>query len=417
MIVLRRVLIDIVVLVVARIGACETCTSKVNTDVVERRLLAVAGAKTHLLVSCNKRAASDGSEYQDDANNVKRTRSTKVDLRFLLASRDAGAIIGRQGKNIQLLRTKYKTIIQVPDQDGPERILSIAGELEPCLDCLTDALSTMAENQKLRQDANELRALVHTSQAGAIIGKGGERVKELRVRHGLEVKVFPDTCPNSTDRVILCRGEQRAILNCLRDIFIQTEKLPPRGTVYPYDPSCYVEHQIQGYGGFAADDTSVYGDRRFRGNGPGDGFNNYETWNMNNMRGGGGGGIYNEDFYPPPPPPQMMGGNSRPAGVGGNGQGPMRPPPPPPPVESYDQPPSVQTQQVTIPHELAGAIIGPRGTRISQIRQQSGASIKIDDPLPGTNDRIISIIGNPSQISQAQCLLQTAVRQSGLYPG
>jgi hypothetical protein len=52
------------------------------------------------------------------------------------------------------------------DQDGPERILTIAGELEPSLDCLTDALATMAENQKLRQDANELRALVHTSQAG-----------------------------------------------------------------------------------------------------------------------------------------------------------------------------------------------------------------------------------------------------------
>ena len=44
--------------------------------------------------------------------------------------------------------------------------MTIAGELEPCLDCLTDALATMAENQKLRQDANELRALVHTSQAG-----------------------------------------------------------------------------------------------------------------------------------------------------------------------------------------------------------------------------------------------------------
>ncbi len=72
---------------------------------------------------------------------------------------------------------------------------------------------------------------------------------------------------------------------------------------------------------------------------------------------------------------------------------------------------------MTIPHELAGAIIGSRGTRISQIRQQSGASIKIDDPLPGTNDRIITIVGTPNQISQAQYLLQTAVRQSGLYPG
>jgi hypothetical protein len=64
---------------------------------------------------------------------------------------------------------------------------------------------------------------------------------------------------------------------------------------------------------------------------------------MNNMRGGGGGGgggMYNNDyggasnqgFYPPPPPPhQMMGG----------GQGPMRPL-----IDSYDQPPGTQTQQV-----------------------------------------------------------------------
>ncbi|CAF3783750.1 unnamed protein product [Rotaria sp. Silwood1] len=102
------------------------------------------------LTTNNKRSANDGNDNQDNTNNVKRTR-------------DAGAIIGRQGKNIQMLRSKYKTIIQVPDQDGPERILTIAGELEPCLECLTDALATMAENQKLRQDASELRALVHTS--------------------------------------------------------------------------------------------------------------------------------------------------------------------------------------------------------------------------------------------------------------
>lgn len=356
-----------------------------------------------------KRPANDGNDYQEN----KRTRTTKVQLRFLLASRDAGAIIGRQGKNIQMLRSKYKTIIQVPDQDGPERILTIGGELESCLDCLKDALATMAENQKLRQDSSELRALVHTSQAGAVIGKGGDRVKELRVRHGLEVKVFTDTCPNSTDRVILCRGEQKAILDCLQDIFVQIEKYPPRGAIHPYDPSCYVEDQIQRYGGFAHDDTSVYGDRRGRGSngGPSGYNNNYDNnnWEMNNMRGG----MYNDDygpppnqgFYPPPPPPppQMMGGGS---------QGQMRSS-----FDPYDQPPGTQNQQVTIPVELAGAIIGPRGTRISQIRQQSGAMIKIDDPLPGTNDRIINIVGTPNQISQAQYLLQTAVRQSGLYPG
>lgn len=35
--------------------------------------------------------------------------------------------------------------------------------------------------------------------------------------------------------------------------------------------------------------------------------------------------------------------------------------------------------------------------------------------MPGTNDRLITITGNPSQIQQAQFLLQQAVRQSGLW--
>ncbi|CAF4133981.1 unnamed protein product, partial [Rotaria magnacalcarata] len=48
------------------------------------------------LNSNNKRSANDGNDdNQDNNNNVKRTRSNKVDLRFLLASRDAGAVIGR----------------------------------------------------------------------------------------------------------------------------------------------------------------------------------------------------------------------------------------------------------------------------------------------------------------------------------
>jgi hypothetical protein len=39
------------------------------------------------LTNNNKRAANDGNDYPDNGNNVKRTRTAKVDLRFLLASR------------------------------------------------------------------------------------------------------------------------------------------------------------------------------------------------------------------------------------------------------------------------------------------------------------------------------------------
>lgn len=153
---------------------------------------------------------------------------------------------------------------------------------------------------------------------------------------------------------------------------------------------------------------------------------------MNNQQGGSGNGP-----IPPPPPPyrgpsrEQMGfpgppynnnnnNNNYPNGPNDNyNQGP--PPQVPRPLimgndSNYNQP-QTQTNQVTIPNNLASVIIGPRGTKIAQIRQTSGASIRIDDPAPGSNDRIITIQGSPAQISQAQYFLQMAVKESGLWNG
>lgn len=65
---------------------------------------------------------------------------------------------------------------------------------------------------------------------------------------------------------------------------------------------------------------------------------------------------------------------------------------------------------MTIPTNLAGSIIGKGGQRIRQIRADSGAQIKIDEPAPGSEDRIITIIGTQEQIQNAQFLLQQSVR-------
>ena len=59
--------------------------------------------------------------------------------------------------------------------------------------------------------------------------------------------------------------------------------------------------------------------------------------------------------------------------------------------------------------QLAGAIIGPKGQKIQQIREQSGAGITIDKPMPGSTDRIISITGTAEQIQNAQYLLQVTL--------
>ena len=54
----------------------------------------------------------------------------------------------------------------------------------------------------------------------------------------------------------------------------------------------------------------------------------------------------------------------------------------------------VITIQVAIPKDLAGSIIGKGGQRIKEVRRpESGARIKIDEPLEVCEDRIITITG------------------------
>ncbi|CAF1436890.1 unnamed protein product [Adineta steineri] len=72
----------------------------------------------------------------------------------------------------------------------------------------------------------------------------------------------------------------------------------------------------------------------------------------------------------------------------------------------------ITTTQVTIPAKFAPIVIGPKGSKINQIRQETGATIKIDnEPMPGTSDKLITITGNPNQIQQAKLLLQKAITQ------
>ena len=72
--------------------------------------------------------------------------------------------------------------------------------------------------------------------------------------------------------------------------------------------------------------------------------------------------------------------------------------------------------QVTIPNELAGAIIGPGGQRIRKIRADSRANINIAEPAGGSSERIITISGSRKQIQTAQYLLQQSARDHGQPP-
>ena len=92
------------------------------------------------------------------------------------------AIIGKGGKTIQDLRLKHRCQIQMADCESPERVLIVNGDQNDVLNCVSDILSSIYENHQRtsKSDQSEIRALIHQSQAGALIGKGASRVKEFR---------------------------------------------------------------------------------------------------------------------------------------------------------------------------------------------------------------------------------------------
>ena len=69
-----------------------------------------------------------------------------------------------------------------------------------------------------------------------------------------------------------------------------------------------------------------------------------------------------------------------------------------------------ETQQVTIPKTMAGAIIGPGGQRIRKIRADSKAGITLGEANEN-DERVITIEGTAKQIQTAQYLLQQAVKE------
>ncbi|XP_073988301.1 heterogeneous nuclear ribonucleoprotein K isoform X2 [Rhodnius prolixus] len=298
-------------------------------------------------------------------------------LRLLIPSKVAGSIIGKGGKNISRLRSDYNAVVQVPDCSGPERVVSISADYETAVKIVEQIVPCLDEFFSSGKGEVDIRLLVHQSLAGCVIGKGGSKVKELREKTSAKIKIFGNCCPQSTDRVVSIVGSPEVAINGLKEIIDLLKETPPKGYSEPYDPQNFDEEFADDYGGFGMPGSG--------GGGGGGGGARGPVWEPPPPRGG----------FPPPPPPTFR------ANI----------PPPALPRFSRDSGPP-DSQQVTIPKDLAGAIIGKGGSRIRRVRSESGAEITIDEPLPGSNDRVITIKGSPDQIQLAQYLLQQSVRES-----
>jgi heterogeneous nuclear rnp K-like protein len=206
---------------------------------------------------------------------------------------------------------------------------------------------------------------------GTIIGRQGLKIKHIQDVSGVRMVAQKEMLPQSTERIVEVQGSPEGIQKAIWEICKCLIDDWQRGTgTVPYNP--VVRTQTGGQGGL--------------GQGGGSGGRG-EYNNPRVMRTGNGA-----DFSEGAP----RYNNRRPDGESGN-RG----------VPTHDENgEELQTQNISIPSDMVGCIIGRAGSKISEIRKTSGARISIAKaPHDDTGERMFTIMGSAKANETALYLL------------
>jgi heterogeneous nuclear rnp K-like protein len=208
---------------------------------------------------------------------------------------------------------------------------------------------------------------------GTIIGRQGLKIKQIQDMSGVRMVAQKEMLPQSTERIVEVQGTPEGIEKAVWEI-----------------GKCLIDDAERGYGTVLYNPAVRVDTGRPMNNGGGD----------RDVRGGGmgGGRSYNRtghgaDFSDGPP---VYG--SRRTGSDAANRG-----PPPTTTEDGEE---IQTQNISIPSDMVGCIIGRGGSKISEIRKSSGARISIAKaPHDESGERMFTITGSASSNEKALYLL------------
>ncbi|XP_056226134.1 poly(rC)-binding protein 3-like isoform X5 [Seriola aureovittata] len=290
-------------------------------------------------------------------------------IRLLMHGKEVGSIIGKKGETVKKMREDSGARINISEGNCPERIVTITGPTDAIFKAFAmiaykfeeDIINSMSNSPATSKPPVTLRLVVPASQCGSLIGKGGSKIKEMRESTGAQVQVAGDMLPNSTERAVTISGAPEAIIQCVKQICVVMLESPPKGATIPYRPkpastpvifSGGQAYTIQGQYAIPHPDLSK---------------------------------LHQLAMQQTPFTPLGQTTPAFPAGLDASNQ--------------------ASTHELTIPNDLIGCIIGRQGTKINEIRQMSGAQIKIANAMEGSSERQITITGTPANISLAQYLI------------
>jgi len=329
------------------------------------------------------------------------TPSVTLTIRLLMAGKEVGSIIGKKGEIVKRFRDESGARINISDGSCPERIVTITGSTEAIFKAFNLICKKLEEEvggplagTSIPRPPITLRLIMPASQCGSLIGKGGSKIKEIREITGASVVVASEMLPNSTERAVTVSGTSEAITQCIYHICCVMLESPPKGATIPYRPKPQVggpvilaggqAYTIQGnYAVPATPDVSKLA---------GNPLANLAALGLGGLSGSGGASSMNASAL------AALAGSQLRSGANGAGVGAQ---------QSAQQ----QTQEMTVPNELIGCIIGKGGTKIAEIRQISGAMIRISncEDRESSTERTITITGATESVALAQYLINTSV--------
>uniref|UniRef100_A0A3P9CLJ0 Poly(rC) binding protein 3 n=1 Tax=Maylandia zebra TaxID=106582 RepID=A0A3P9CLJ0_9CICH len=291
-----------------------------------------------------------------------------------------------KGETVKKMREDSGARINISEGNCPERIVTITGPTDAIFKAFAmiaykfeeDIINSMSNSPATSKPPVTLRLVVPASQCGSLIGKGGSKIKEMRESTGAQVQVAGDMLPNSTERAVTISGAPEAIIQCVKQICVVLLESPPKGATIPYRPK-------------PASTPVIFSGGQVRC-------------------------VFNDDLI------ALLSSSSPPQQLSKLHQLAMQQTPFTPLGQTTPAFPGTINQMsllcpILFSSQLIGCIIGRQGTKINEIRQMSGAQIKIANAMEGSSERQITITGTPANISLAQYLINARSEISDLRGG
>ncbi|KAM9855641.1 poly(rC)-binding protein 2-like isoform 2-T2 [Aulostomus maculatus] len=340
-----------------------------------------------------------------DSSLVEGGLNVTLTIRLLMHGKEVGSIIGKKGESVKKMREESGARINISEGNCPERIITLAGPttsifkaFSMIIEKLEEDISTsMTNSTATSKPPVTMRLVVPASQCGSLIGKGGCKIKEIRESAGAQVQVAGDMLPNSTERAITVAGTPQSIIECVKQICVVMLESPPKGVTIPYRPKPSGSpvifaggqaYAVQGQHAIPQPDLTklhqlamqqspfpiAHSNQGFQG-----------RWAVEKRKCDCSRFAIIHSFI------HSFIQHSH--GILCHS------------TAGMDASAQTGSHELTIPNDLIGCIIGRQGAKINEIRQMSGAQIKIANPVEGSTDRQVTITGSHASISLAEYLI------------